>query len=1021
MIREYLLSRIETIAHRANIIVLKGFDNTLIQSISTEYEWLDSDVLCHGHIDLQRVNALGLITRLLAPSDHTSIVTYETFLDLTIRMRNLADFGKTFCVLTNNLLTRYINPTLENIPDFDHIEEDEEEANAPYQKFYSYCEHIEGRQYVQYVNYYLENEGGVIREYFIKPAELRVQPGNTEVPSQHLSDHDGTADDLLSSIYHEDVPKQKSFVFDKSPKDNYRLKVLQGASDAFALNLTFYEQVPDIHATIRPELYTIMERVWGYTSFRDLNMYKNLVVNREVTQLSQGEIIETVVRQAENAITGKETMHNVLLTSPTGAGKSLLFQLAAIYLAEAHQALTIVISPLVALMNDQVQNLVGNYRGVATLNGNMTPSQKEDVIESVKSGEVNILYLAPELLLSYRISTFIDQRSLGLVVVDEAHTVTTWGRDFRIDYWFLGDYIRREKRQLGYSFPIFALTATAVWDPKGDNDMVFDTIQSLYMDPCITYIGVVRRDDIRFDIQQVKFKYYESERKALTIQRIHEFWDQQSKTIIYFPYTSLIRDIVRDRRMDDCHEYVAQYYAGLPIQAKKEYAADFKTGRKPIMCATKAYGMGIDVSDIETVYHHAPTGCLSDYVQEIGRVARDPNITGVAKIDFYSSGDFRYTHTLHGLSTIKSYQLLAVLRKLMELFHMNKEKRNLLISAADFAYIFQGKDVDYDQKVKSCLMLISHDLLNKLGFHALIVRPKNIFKKTYIRVSEQQVDDFSRKYNQYLTPTIVDTVFMLQADNLWNECYSQLSFPQFKYRLATGGIFGQFNTEIMNRIVVMFDKRLSEIKNELEKFFRYTESFLERMACDGHRMKLDEMRQKISADYPTDDAKDGFIEAFMYIYAPQNTKKNDRYCTIYHEFGSVQLNTQAYERPKSIYLKLLQDELREEQTVYFCSPEQPLIKLLEVLSILNLLSYQRFGGEDPSIFVRINNPNYLNNLVRRKKYDNGLLNDIYRKYEYSERVFTYFFTTEMSDKQRWDFIEAYFLGATEEELFSIGK
>ena len=86
--------------------------------------------------------------------------------------------------------------------------------------------------------------------------------------------------------------------------------------------------------------------------------------------------------------------------------------------------------------------------------------------------------------------------------MDEAHTVTTWGRDFRVDYWFLGDYLRKTRRILHYPFPIFALTATAVWDPSGKNDMIFDTIRSLNMDPCIKYVGVVRRNNIVFEIEQ---------------------------------------------------------------------------------------------------------------------------------------------------------------------------------------------------------------------------------------------------------------------------------------------------------------------------------------------------------------------------------------------------------------------------------------------------------------------------------------------------------------------------------------
>lgn len=462
-------------------------------------------------------------------------------------------------------------------------------------------------------------------------------------------------------------------------------------------------------------------------------MYKDLNINHDVIEISQGSIIETVVQQAEQAYYGnKDNVKNVLLTSPTGAGKSLLFQLSAIYLAEKYGLLTLVISPLVALMNDQVEGLKG-YDAIATLNSNKTAAEKETILKGVREGTVNILYLAPELLLSYTINSFIGDRKLGLLVVDEAHTVTTWGRDFRVDYWFLGDYLRKAKRILKYPFPIFALTATAVWDPTGKNDMVFDTIRSLNMDPCIKFIGVVRRTNITFEIGSSNIsKNYEEKRKQLTIKRIHEALDADRKTIVYFPFRRTVDSIVMSEEVEDIRDKVARYHANLFPEEKTLNAEAFRNGSKPIMCATKAFGMGIDVSDIREVYHHAPTGCLSDYVQEIGRLARDPNIKGIAKIDF-SPNDFRYIRKLHGLSAIKPYQLMQVLKKLMAIYRINGEKRNMLISASDFAYIFPlATPEGVDQNLKSCLLLISNDLLNKLRFHSLIVRPKSLFSKCFI-------------------------------------------------------------------------------------------------------------------------------------------------------------------------------------------------------------------------------------------------------------------------------------------------
>ena len=181
----------------------------------------------------------------------------------------------------------------------------------------------------------------------------------------------------------------------------------------------------------------------------------------------KGKLIEEVIMEAEKGIKGDSSAHNLLLTAPTGAGKSLLFQLPAIYLGNEYKLLTLVVSPLKALIVDQVEALQElGYERVAYASSDLSPEQKNEVYRRVREGEVDLFYLSPELLLAYDISYFVGERRIGLVVVDEAHTVTTWGKEFRVDYWFLGRHLEALKNALGYVFPVFALTATAVWNPK---------------------------------------------------------------------------------------------------------------------------------------------------------------------------------------------------------------------------------------------------------------------------------------------------------------------------------------------------------------------------------------------------------------------------------------------------------------------------------------------------------------------------------------------------------------------------
>ena len=184
----------------------------------------------------------------------------------------------------------------------------------------------------------------------------------------------------------------------------------------------------------REAVHTLLKGTYGYEQFRDLEVYDDLFKGKETLHVSQGQLIESVIVEAEKARNGETDVDNILLTAPTGAGKSLLFQLPGIYLGNEYGLLTIVVSPLKALIVDQVEGLQDlGYTRVAYASSDLSPEQKNEVYRQVREGEVDLFYLSPELLLSYDIKHFAGERRIGLVVVDEAHTVTTWGKEFRVD------------------------------------------------------------------------------------------------------------------------------------------------------------------------------------------------------------------------------------------------------------------------------------------------------------------------------------------------------------------------------------------------------------------------------------------------------------------------------------------------------------------------------------------------------------------------------------------------------------
>ena len=191
----------------------------------------------------------------------------------------------------------------------------------------------------------------------------------------------------------------------------------------------------------------ILQKHWGKDSFRKFVVYDIAKLDegvKETHEVSQEQIISDIVQQVENCQEGGKDYRDIFVTAPTGAGKSAMFQIPAIYIAEQYRLLTIVISPLIGLMNDQVKSLeVRNYNQAKTINSDISPIVKEEIIGKVREGEYDILYISPETLLSRSdVEQLIGERTIGMIVIDEAHIVTTWGKQFRPDYWYLGDHIR---------------------------------------------------------------------------------------------------------------------------------------------------------------------------------------------------------------------------------------------------------------------------------------------------------------------------------------------------------------------------------------------------------------------------------------------------------------------------------------------------------------------------------------------------------------------------------------------------
>lgn len=805
----------------------------------------------------------------------------------------------------------------------------------------------------------------------------------------------------------------------------------------------------------REEYGDILKKYWGYPSFRSLDVYDMNALDRGekvVKQISQESIIANLVEEVENCGKGKG-FRDMFVTAPTGAGKSVMFQIPAIYLAEKYNLLTIVISPLIGLMNDQVKNLeLKNYPFAKTINSDISPIIKQDIIEKVSDGQYHILYLSPETLLSRSdVEQLIGDRVIGMIIVDEAHIVTTWGKQFRPDYWYLGDHIRKlRKKQLdskGRSFVIATFTATAIY--HGIEDMYTETINSLHMLNPITYLGYVKRKDIDIDIRHSpKLKGVRAEYELDKFVQIEEILRRaiitNKKTLIYFPTVALIDRCYEFLRSNHEVERVAIYHGSLSKDAKQENYEKFLAKEKLMMLATKAFGMGIDINDIELVAHFAPTGNVCDYVQEIGRAARREDLRGEA-LYYYNSRDFKHINRLHGLSTIQKYQLIKVIEKIDELYQRNMQtgkrrdltkKRNaMLLDAENFSYIFGSPISDEDSnvnKVKTALLLIQKDFEAKIGFSPITVRPIPMFSVGFFEIVPKVQEKLLKRY-----PDSVEEIesskhiCRVLLSTIWSKDYNNQSFPKFKFMLyskdfenldfvakypmnpalcvtvALNDDYSSLFKNIWSALKAIIGKKV--ISSEHTAVSEIIEALT--TSCNINKYKAQTICEVVIA------SMDSYRKNFARTATPIVLEKTTTTGKTKYQFN-VAVNS-YFQWVESGFRKI-ESEIQNNQ-LYLINDNGRQTKeygvVLGIFEAMGVLSFEMIGGANSQLYIYINQIQALRNIINAPyHYSNRLLEAVAERHLISVKMLTYLYEGNFSNEARWNLIEDYFLGVIPQKV-----
>lgn len=318
--------------------------------------------------------------------------------------------------------------------------------------------------------------------------------------------------------------------------------------------------------------YDILKKYFGHAGFRP----------------GQTELIDSILAKTD-----------VLGIMPTGAGKSVCYQVPALMF----DGITLVISPLISLMKDQVNALVQAGVPAAYLNSSLTAGQYAEVLRRARDGQYKIIYVAPERLIVDEFIRFAEQTAIAMVTVDEAHCVSQWGQDFRPNYLKIVEFIER----LPYRPVVSAFTATATGEVRED------------------IIGILRLDapfviTTGFDRKNLYFEVQKPEHKFSALLKILK-QNQTKSGIIYCATRNTVETVCQDLNRNGFA--ATRYHAGLSDSERHANQDDFLYDRLPVMVATNAFGMGIDKSNVSFVVHYNMPKNLESYYQEAGRAGRD--------------------------------------------------------------------------------------------------------------------------------------------------------------------------------------------------------------------------------------------------------------------------------------------------------------------------------------------------------------------------------------------------------------
>lgn len=529
----------------------------------------------------------------------------------------------------------------------------------------------------------------------------------------------------------------------------------------------------------------LLQQYWGYTSFRPL----------------QKEIIQTVNQQ-----------NDVVAILPTGSGKSVIYQIAGLLSGK----ITLVISPLIALIEDQVNNLKEKNIKAVALTGNLNFYEQERLLDNVQFGEARFLFLSPERLQNNYLLKRLSLMPIGLISIDEAHCISEWGHDFRPAYLKL-----KMLRELLPHTPILALTATA------KNKVVEDIKNYLNLNnPTIFRQSVVRKN-IAYKV------FYENEKLNFIVQ-----YASPDETAIV--YVNTRKQTYKYAAFFNQNGLSAGYFhGGMTYEEKQKTLNDWLINKTRIIVATTAFGMGIDKSDVRKIYHFNLPYSIENYTQESGRAGRDGKMSQAILLVSKDEIQFFIKNFEQHIPNIK--EVYKVYKSLFNYYYIGENDGRDALFDFNFADFCKHYQLNCQKTFQILQILENEELIKKIqqtNYHhtaKILITPTQI--RTYITNREkgyQILNFFVRTHNEILhlktkiSPEKIAHELNISVEQVIH-LLKELHQKEIIEYQASGDSFQILFLKERNKKIFKFhqkriEKRLQFKKEQLKKVWQYAKN-----------------------------------------------------------------------------------------------------------------------------------------------------------------------------------------------------